>query len=147
MARPTKLTPDVQEKITQALRMGATYDLACKYAGISYQTFRNWITRAENELQRVSDNARASVTKAEHPYVELFDAVQKAEGDAAIGWLAKIEKAANDGNWQAAAWKLERRYSKDYNRNHTEHTGADGGAIVWSQVMRVDPDDTDDPFA
>lgn len=31
----------------------------------------------------------------------------------------------------------------------TEHTGADGKPIEvnWSQVMRVDPDDTDDPFA
>lgn len=147
MARPTKLTPNTQKQITQALRMGATYDLACKFAGISYQSFRNWITRAEDELTRVSENTRASIRKGEQPYIELFEAVQKAEGDAAIGWLAKIEKAANEGNWQAAAWKLERRYSKHYNRNHTEHTGADGGAIQWSQVMVVDPDEHDDPFA
>lgn len=28
-----------------------------------------------------------------------------------------------------------------------ELTGAGGGAILWSQVMQVDPDETDDPFA
>jgi hypothetical protein len=137
MPRPSKLTPETVTRIDQAIRMGATYELACKFAGISYQTFRNWITRAEAELQRRDNPNVKEGTKQwvdEQPYVELFDALQKAEGDAAVGWLAKIEKAANDGNWQAAAWKLERRYPADYNRNRTEVTGADGGSIRTQQT-------------
>jgi hypothetical protein len=48
--------------------------------------------------------------------VAFHDAVKEAEGKATVGWLAKIEKAASEGNWTAAAWKLERRYPNDYGR-------------------------------
>lgn len=129
MPRPTKLTPETKQRLEQAIRMGATYELACKFAGIAYNTLNEWRKRAEAELVRVNSNPKASIRAEELPFVELYEAIQKAEGDAVVGWLAKIEVAANDGNWQAAAWKLERRYPADYNRNRTEHTGADGSSI------------------
>ena len=94
MARPTKYTPETTKKITDAIRVGATFRLACLYGGISEETFMRWRER----------------------YVDFADAINEAEGAGAIGWLAKIEKAANDGNWQAAAWKLERKYPREYGR-------------------------------
>lgn len=33
MAPKSKLTPELQRKLTDALAIGATYDLACTYAG------------------------------------------------------------------------------------------------------------------
>lgn len=103
MGRPTQRTPENAKKIMDALRMGATYELACGYAGISKDTFDRW---------RDSDAAFAAQVK-------------EAEGAAAVGWLAKIEKAANEGTWQAAAWKLERRYPESYGRQVTsvQHSG------------------------
>jgi hypothetical protein len=80
-------------------------------------------------LNRVEDNPKASIRADEKPFVEFYEATQKAESEGAMGWLAKIELAANDGNWQAAAWKLERRYPHDYGRQVKELTGKDGGAI------------------
>lgn len=100
--RPSKLTPDTQRRIFEALSVGATYQLACQYAGIHYDTFRNWMKRGE--------------TAKSGQYFEFFEAVKEAEGRAVVGWLAKIEQAASAGNWQAAAWKLERRYPADYGR-------------------------------
>lgn len=92
MARKTKYTPETIERLTQAIKLGASYDLACKYAGITFQTFNEW--RKEK--------------------AEFSERVKEAEGMAAVGWLAKIEKAASNGAWQAAAWKLERRYPEEY---------------------------------
>ena len=117
MARRTKYTPEVVQRLTDALQLGATYELACNYAGISYETFNEW-------------------RKAK---VEFSDAVQKAEGVAVIGWLAKIENAANDGEWTAAAWKLERRYPQQYGRKVQEIQGKDGGPLT----IRVVYDDAD----
>ena len=99
MARKSKYTPEVIEKLTQALAMGATYELACGYAGIAPSTFYDWIEKKP----------------------EFSETVKGAEGKAAVGWLAKIEKAANNGAWQAAAWKLERRYPEQYGRTVTDH--------------------------
>ncbi len=104
MARRSKLTPETQKRICDALVMGATYELASKYAGIHYDTLREWM------------NTKPAFS----------DAVKEAEGRAVIGWLAKIEKAASDGNWQAAAWKLERRYPRSYGRvvQEQQHSGS-----------------------
>jgi hypothetical protein len=90
--------------LEQAILLGATYEIAALYAGISYKTFARWRQRA--------------VTAAEGtPLAQLRDRLLQAEGRAAIGWLAKIEKAASEGNWQAAAWKLQKRYPEAYDRS------------------------------
>ena len=98
MVRPTKYTPDVAERILQAIELGATYELACRYGGISDETFTRWRKR----------------------YVGFAENVKKAEGKGAVKWLARIEAGAAD-HWQAAAWKLERRYPHDYGRTITDH--------------------------
>lgn len=107
MARNLKYTPERVNRITQAIRVGATYRAAAQYAGISEALFYEW--------------------KAKRP--EFLEAINEAEGAATVGWLAKIEAAANDGAWQAAAWKLERRYPHEYGRQAVEVTGRDGGPI------------------
>jgi transposase len=111
MGRPSKLTNDTQTRIVQAIQLGATYEMAAQYGGIAYNTFNEWIKKGEAQ--------RAGV------YREFYEAIKEAEGKAVVGWLAKIEKAANDGNWQAAAWKLERRYPQDYGRQvqDIKHSG------------------------
>lgn len=99
--RPSKLTPETQTRIVQAIRVGATYELAAQFGGIAYNTFNEWMKKGED--------AKAG------RYRDFYEAVKEAEGDAAIKWLAVIDKAAAD-SWQAAAWKLERRYPNEYGR-------------------------------
>lgn len=98
MARPTKYTPETVQKLTQAIELGATYELAASYAGISYTTFNDWNQHKPQFAQ----------------------AIKEAEGRAAVKWLAKIEAAAAK-SWQAAAWKLERRYPDKYGRTIQDH--------------------------
>lgn len=126
--RPTKFTPDTQNKLVQAIQMGATYEHAAAYAGISYNTFNEWMKKGED--------AKSG------EFLEFSEAIKEAEGRAVIGWLAKIEKAANDGTWQAAAWKLERRYPSVYGKTVQEHTGKDGQAIRI-EIVETRADTTD----
>lgn len=132
MARRSKYTPETVDKITQAIRLGATYQLACDYAGISYETFNQW-------------------RKAKPAFSE---ALKLAEGEGVLKSLAVIERAANgvrgeDGeyvlipSWQAAAWKLERRYPEMYGKQRLELTGANGGPVVIKGYISVSPDDWD----
>ena len=102
MARKSKLTPETQARIVEAIELGATYELAAQYGGVAYNTFNDWMKEGAA--------AQAGVK------VEFYEAIKAAEGNAVTGWLRKIEAAATDGNWQAAAWKLERRYPRDYGR-------------------------------
>lgn len=99
MARKTKYTPDTVKRIVDAIRLGATHELAANYGGITSETLYTWM-RTKPEFHR---------------------AVKDAEGAAAAHWLAVIERAAQDGTWQAAAWKLERRYTQFYGRQIVQH--------------------------
>ncbi len=111
MARRTKLTPAIQERLLQAIRVGATYKLACLYGGISEDTLARW--------RRLGETGR-------QPYADFAESLERAEGTAAITWLAQIEKAAQEGNWTASAWRLERRYPDSYSKQIIEqrHSGA-----------------------
>lgn len=126
MTRRPKYGPDVVQRICEAVALGATYELACRYGGITRETLNQW-RRGKPDFS---------------------DALQRAEGEAAVGWLAKIEQAAAAGAWQAAAWKLERRYPEDYGRTVQDqrqsgtvtqvHTGTlDVVAVDYRQAIRA----------
>ena len=101
--QPTKFVPERKEKIIEALRKGAPYELACNYAGICYVTFMNWRNKAE--IDKIPE------------YVEFFRELKEVEGETALRWLAVIDKAMDDDQWTAASWKLERRYNKYFSNN------------------------------
>jgi hypothetical protein len=109
--RPNKLTAEVTERIVEAIKRGATYEIACNYAGITYQTFRNWMIKGEK-------------TRRKNKFFEFFNKVKEAEGEAAYRWLAIIDKAAIEGSWQAAAWKLERRH-REFKLNNQDDRDQD----------------------
>ena len=139
--QPLKLLkPGVKEKILAALAKGATYNIACGYAGIAYQTFREWIKRGEplgNMFEEQID---------EHPdkvYYEFYCDVKRVESYAAIKWLEKIDEASTF-HWQAAAWKLERRHPNEYGRVVPENKEDTADASIQkarSEVTKLKGDD------
>ena len=88
MARPSKYTPEAVDRIVEALEQGATYEAAAAHAGVHYDTLNEW---------------RKGIP-------EFSEALKGAEAKAELHWLDQIETAAAEGAWQAAAWRLERRY-------------------------------------
>jgi transposase len=115
MARRTKLTPETQRRITDAIALGATYELAAKCAGVAYDTLNEW-------------------RKAKPAFSE---ALEEAEGKAAVKWLERIDDAAFEGDWRAAAWKLERRYPRAYGRTVQEQEISGGIDIMISQRVQT----------
>jgi hypothetical protein len=102
MSRPTKLTPDIQKKIVSVIRLGHYIETAAAYAGVSKQTLYNWMRQGAREDTGI--------------YRDFHDQVTMALAEAEIRDLAYIEKAAKKGSWQAAAWKLSRRFPKRWGR-------------------------------
>jgi hypothetical protein len=94
MAKPTKLTPEVQRRICDAIGVGATYEYAAAYGGVHYDTLNQW-------------------RKTKPAFSE---ALESAEAGAVVALLAKIQQAAGEGTWQAACWILERRFPDAYGR-------------------------------
>lgn len=102
MGRPgiSSFTPETREKILNALRAGNYRVAACKFAGISVDTFGRWMK---------AGNA------GEERFAEFAEQVKQAEAQAEASLVATIRKAAGD-HWQAAAWLLERKYVTRWGR-------------------------------
>lgn len=124
MGRPTKLTPEVQKKIVDAIRAGNYKEVAARYAGIGETTFYEWLKKGGQCKNGV--------------YTEFQKAVKNAEAEAEVRDVALIEMAAKE-NWTAAAWRLERRHPDRWGRKeHHEVTGEGGKAITIKVVYEGD---------
>jgi transposase len=115
MGRHTKLTPEMQDRIVQAIQAGNYIEVAAQYAGISKGTLYRWLQNAED-------------ASADDIYRDFRDAVESARSAAEVRNVALIQKAANDGTWQAAAWYLERTSWQRWGRR-TMVTGDAGEPI------------------
>lgn len=105
MGRPTKLTPEVQDRILQAIRAGNYRETAARYGGISPATFYRWLERGER--------ARRG------PFREFREAVERAESEAEVRYVAIVAKAATD-DVRAAQWWLEHRFPERWGRRQVD---------------------------
>ena len=127
----TKLNPDRQARITEALAQGNYIETAARYAGVTPQVFYKWMNRGNAERQAIAEGEEAR--EGEAIYVDFVEAVEKARSQAEMRNVGLIQKAAVDGTWQAAAWFLERSYPRRWGRSdRLEHVGADGGPLEIS---------------
>lgn len=104
MARPSKLTPEIQKKIIEAVKAGNYYEAACAYAGVSYSTLRGWIVKGE----------KAKSGK----YLKFLEAVRQAEAEAEARIVLQWQKAMPE-DWRAAQAFLERRYPERWGKKET----------------------------
>lgn len=104
MGRPTKLSPEVTERILEGLRAGAYAETAAAAAGIGRSTLYRWLQLGEDP-------------DAPAEFREFRDAIKRAEAEAEAEALEVI-LAASRKSWQAAAWYLERRHPDRW-RNRT----------------------------
>jgi len=104
----SKRTPETRERILELLRAGNYHKEAYGAAGISADTFYEWMR----------DDA------------EFSEAVQKAESDAVAFHVQQILNASVNGAWQASAWYLERKNPDRFGRQDRRPEGADKTEVV-----------------
>lgn len=143
--RPTRLTPSVEKKVIKALKDGNYIETAAALAGISKSSIYEWLKRGAREIQRLEDNPRARLKKEEEPFVRFSDAVEKAQAMAEARDLSLIGQAA-EGDWKAAAWRLERKFPDKWGRKdrlaaELEHSGDVGLDLVISYGSEDGDDD------
>ena len=98
---PRKLTPAVQERIVQAIRAGASAEVAAESAGIARSTFFAWLERGR---------------AGERRFTAFAAEVKLARAAAEVHAVAVVRQAMNDGDWRAALAWLERRHPVEWGR-------------------------------
>ena len=122
MSRPTKLTPELIERVTLAIRAGNYAKTACEMVGIGETTFYRWMEEGAQD-------------KAKPLFREFRESIKRAEAEAEVRSVALIRQAADGGTWQAAAWYLERKHGDRWGRNdkiRQEISGPEGKPVPLS---------------
>lgn len=95
-----KYCQEMTDEISKYLEEGMNRVDACILAGVSYQTFLNWMEK-----------------------FEFLESIKRAETKFKNKNIAIIQKAAVK-SWQAAAWLMERKYSDEFAlKQKFEHSG------------------------
>jgi hypothetical protein len=84
--RPTKKTPEIIERIAEAINFGLTNEEVCELVGIEAHTLVNWYKDSE-----------------------FFSATKRAAATRLVKRLKRIERG--EPGWQGTAWIVERLMS------------------------------------
>jgi hypothetical protein len=120
--RPSKLTESRMEKLIEALRAGAYRIDACRAAGIHYNTLLAWEKKGE--------------TQEKGEFSEFLEALRMAEAEAVITNIDVITRAAQDGDWRAAAWFLEHKYPDRWARLEKRADQDQPVTIIFSDKVK-----------
>lgn len=112
------------EKILQSLEIGATQEDAALAAGVSGDTFRQWLRRGRRAREKLEDGAMPETLGYWDPYyISLVEIMETKEAEYKIMLLRRIQDAGED-QWQPNAWILERRWSEEFSTRKTvKHEG------------------------
>ena len=102
MARPVKLTPELTQEITTYICEGNSPTISATLAGISPSTYFNWMSKGSNQKPR---------------FMEFSESIKRACAQSIANRLAQISRAADSGNWRAAAWLLERMAPESFGKH------------------------------
>ena len=113
MARKTKLTPSVQEKICEALRRGHYMNTAAPYGGVSARTAQSWLARGHEEEKRIQRGEKAN--RKETIYLNFMIATEEATSHPVDVALRTLEHEL-ENNPKTAKWFLTHRLSGNWSK-------------------------------
>ena len=126
MPAKSKLTRELIEKAVKIIERGNYYKVAIDVLGISSVTWYEWMRQGEMDASKGINSLKAY----------FFNSIKKAEATAIDRNLSIIQKAAMEGNWQASAWYLERKYPEQWGKRDNVNltTDKDGFRIEVEYV-------------
>lgn len=112
VGRPRIITSGLVRRIVASISAGCYAETAAAEAGISKDTYYRWLR--EGARLRLDDPE--TLTEDEELLAALSEEVEQAHARAELRDVLRIDKAIDAGAWQAAAWRLERKYAERWGR-------------------------------
>jgi transposase len=132
-----KLDKPMMDMLVKTLKAGNYVEVACEATGICKATFYGW-TKKGKEARAKMEKGKV-LNDNEVLFLNFLNAIKKARAEAQVFHVSRIMKAANDGNWQASAWWLERTDFKRWGRKdriqHETDKPLEVNANIKSQLI------------
>jgi len=138
MGRLSKLTEEREKLILEEIRAGSYLEIVCQQAGISDDTYYEWMNRGKKELERVAQSPGRRVRRSERKYVNFYLNVREAKAFSESE-LVKLWRRAAPKDWKAAAEFLARRYPERWSPTRKVQLTVD-----WREKVKdlgFDPDE------
>jgi len=115
--------PQTRATVIEAIKVGAPMHVAAQAAGIHERTLQRALAKGRDGDPR---------------YAAMVEEMERAEAQAAVMALEVIRAAAlSGGQWQAAAWLLERRWPDQYGRRDRQDVRVTGTLDVGRAEERL----------
>ncbi len=111
MPRKSKLTKELIKEAYKLVVAGNYDKDVYPILGIEKTTWYRWLSEGERSKSGLKR--------------EFWDTIKRAEKEAVARNVALIQRAAQEGNWQAAAWWLERKYPEQWGKRDNVNLTAD----------------------
>jgi len=120
------------DTLLDSIASGMYVNLACQSVGIDTSTLYQWKKKGQQGI---------------HPYDKVWKRLQIAEAKAVERRLNRIDEAGQNGNWQADAWYLERRYPHLFGKRDTiaiESEDRPKVTLKWADGNILENDEEED---
>jgi hypothetical protein len=97
----SKPTSEIQEKIVSAIVAGNYTETAAIVSGVNKKIFNEWLLKGRKQKTGI--------------YSDFLNAIEKAQAEAEMKDIEIINMAA-EKDWQAAAWRLERKFPERWGK-------------------------------
>lgn len=101
-------------ELERVLRSGSDLETACHFAELAVSVVYALLEQGKIEAERRLNTG--VVDDSKDAAVRLWEALKKARADAIVRNVTVVQKAAQNGNWNAAKWWLENHLPEVYGR-------------------------------
>lgn len=134
--RPSRLTPDIQATIIDALLEGAYVETAAQAAGVPVRTLYRWLEKADDleatalehwtsDDEPTLNDLYELLNPADWAYVDFRHAMKSAEAAGELELLRLVKGGHGRQPWQAYMTVLERKHPARWGRRlEVKHDGA-----------------------
>src|SRR6266508_3297103 len=123
--RPTKITPELTERVVYLIERGMNQKDACNLAGLAYSTYNEW---------------KAKGDKGFEPYATFFSVTSRARNEhkaLLIRLVLAGAQGALKGDWKAGSWLLSKGWPKEFGDRIA--VDADPGSIPAPTIILATP--------
>ena len=115
--------PEVIKKMVEARKKGYPLKYCAFSIGVTLRALQKWIEIGDSDFMMGKDT----------PYSRLSYQMRTAYAEFVGHNVANIQATADDGNWQASAWLLERIAPEDFSQSSRalQEEKDDSSTMIW----------------